>query len=89
MEALLSHLLKSHILMIIFYLIYRFLLARQPWFQMNRFILLLLPALALTIPFLKFEIGYAFNPSDVIELTSAQLPAFEISATATSESGIN
>ncbi len=88
MDTLLIHLLKSHLLMAIFYLIYRLLVSRRPWFQMNRLILLILPTLALIIPFLKLEIGNPFDPAVVMELAFVQLPVFEIGTSPTSVSGI-
>lgn len=83
MEDILLHLLKSHLLLALFYVVYRFLLARQVWFQMNRIILLVMPILALLIPFFQFSVANnPFNPMEVIELTAVQLPPFELNASA-------
>lgn len=77
MENIVVHFLKSHLLLVLFFLVYRTLLARQGWFQMNRSVLLTLPLIALVTPFFTWPV----RQKQLAEIFSYTLPEMEVGAT--------
>jgi hypothetical protein len=55
--SLTQYLLEFSVCLALFYALYHFLLRRETYFQLNRVYLLLTPLLAMTIPFLDWEIA--------------------------------
>jgi len=74
MENAVTYLIQSHLVLVLFYIVYRLLLARQPWFQANRFVLLALPLLALIVPFVDINLPNG----DITSTLSVELPAITI-----------
>lgn len=56
MNTFFTHFIWSHALLAICYLLYRTLISRQSWFQLNRFVLVLLPLLAICSPYLRLPL---------------------------------
>ena len=55
MRDLIVYIIESSVLLIVFYLVYQCMLSRETFFSFNRFILLLIPVLALVLPLIYFE----------------------------------
>lgn len=79
METIAVHILKTQVLLALFYIVYRLLLSRQGWFQMNRGILLILPALALVIPFFEWPV----QQNQLAEIFSFTFPVVEVGSAST------
>jgi beta-lactamase regulating signal transducer with metallopeptidase domain len=55
MRDLIVYIIESSVLLIMFYLLYKCMLSRETFFHFNRFILLLIPMLALLFPLIDIE----------------------------------
>lgn len=82
MENSVTYIIQSHLVLVLFYIVYRLLLARQPWFQANRFVLLALPLLALVVPF--FDIN--LPNGEFTRTLSIELPAITVQQAGTNNS---
>ena len=61
MNSFLLYLLEASLVLVVLYGAYRFLLRKETFFGFNRFFLISILVLALTLPLLSFEFGHVDN----------------------------